>query len=120
MIRNSYSYNPVPTEFEMQSLVFANLRTEYPIVRGEYCLPVTENRSHKILRFDIAIFNSKKELQLIIEIKRNNKNPKRITQVERYSDLSKVPCMLLIGMKEAFHVRKLVREFLEKNQVVID
>lgn len=120
MIRYSHTYNVVPTEFEIQSLAFTNLRTEYPIVRGEYSLPVTENHTHRILRFDIAIFNTQRELKLIIEIKRNNKNPNRITQVERYSELSKVPCMLLIGMKEAFNARILVKEFININQIVID
>ena len=105
-------YNNKPSEFEVQSLAYSNLKKFFPIVRGEYKI--------KGARFDIAIFDSQKNLKLIIEVKKS-KTGYSIAQGERYTELTQgIPVLYCRGMDEAYHIVDRVYKFIKENKIYIN
>jgi hypothetical protein len=105
------------SEFEVQALAYWNLKKFFPHVRGEYKIP--KDGDTPGARFDIAIFDSKKELRLVLEVKKNP-NGTATAQGERYAALVGVPCLYVRGMNGAYNVVRQVYQFLKENNMNIE
>ncbi len=109
--------NRHPSEFEVQALAYWNLKKAFPIVRGEYKVKRPEF-GRLGARLDIAIFDKKAQLRLIIEVKKSVRSFST-RQATRYSELTGVPCMYIRGWEQAFEAVGLVKQFIKDRGIVI-
>ncbi len=104
------------SEFEVQAHAYWCLMAAFPLVRGEYKFPPTEHSAGA--RVDLAIFDSRGNLALVIEVKKSEGSHSE-SQGERYSRVTGVPCMYIRGMEQAKCAPELVGAFLRENNIVI-
>jgi hypothetical protein len=89
------------SEFEIQAEVYMRLKSQFPLVRGEYFYEHTDRHLDefgriKACRFDIVIFNSQSKILAVVEIKKK----KGKHYIAHYGKSVLAPVVLVEGMED--------------------
>lgn len=98
--------NPLETsEFEIQVIVYNELKKVFKNVRGEFHVKL---EGKHVARFDCAVLDSENNVAFVIEVKRANKR-NFWRQLAKYRALVNKPVFAISGEEQALRTLEIVR-----------